>query len=156
MSEVRRNSRISSTRSPIQRASVSASPASLQTKHDARVMRSATTYVRKPPDSSTAFAPRWSDAVSPPSVCASGTTTSSSARPLSTTSPSSDSAYSPSETWSCATETGIVATPVTDSATFAYAREVDAPVQPERLAARGDRGGVVLARQAVGHAAILA
>ena len=35
-------------------------------------------------------------------------------------------------------------------------REVDAPVQPERLAARGDRVRVVLARQAVGHAAILA
>ena len=44
--------------SSIQRASASASPASWQTKHDARVIRSATTYVRKPPDSATAFAPR--------------------------------------------------------------------------------------------------
>ena len=91
LSAARSQSRISSTRGSIQRASVSASPASRQTKHDARVIRSATTYVRKPPDSATAFAPRCSDAVSPPSVCASGTTTSSSARPVSTTSPSSES-----------------------------------------------------------------
>ena len=46
--------------------------------------------------------------------------TSSSARPVSTTSPSSDSSYSPSETASCATETGIETRPVTDSAAFAY------------------------------------
>ena len=81
---------------------------------------SAITYVRQPPDSAIAFAPRCTEAVSPPSVCASGTTTSSSARPVSTTSPSSDSSYSPSETASCATETGIDTRPVTDSAAFAY------------------------------------
>src|SRR6266498_3998659 len=106
MSELASHSRISPTRSSIQRASASASPASWQTKQDARVIRSATTYVRNPPDSSTALAPRWSDAVSPPSVCASGTTTSSSALPLSTTSPSSVNTYWPSETRSSATDTG--------------------------------------------------
>ena len=130
MSDERSHSRISSTRSSIQRASVSASPASRQTKHDARVIRSATTYVRKPPDSSTARAPRWSDAVRLPSVCASGTTTSSSSRPVSTTSPSSESSYCPSEMLSCATETGISTTPVTDSAAFAYALRSTSPSRP--------------------------
>src|SRR5215207_4374805 len=56
-----------------QRASLTASPAVLQMKQLARVIRSAITYVRKPPDSVTACAPRYSDAESPPSVCASGT-----------------------------------------------------------------------------------
>jgi hypothetical protein len=46
---------MSSTCAPIHRASVSASPALRQTKHDARVMRSATTWVAKPPESSTAL-----------------------------------------------------------------------------------------------------
>ena len=79
----RRCRRCAGTRASRRRARRSSARASarrrrrLQTKHDARVIRSATTYVRKPPDSSTAFAPRCSDAVSPPSVCASGTTTSS-------------------------------------------------------------------------------
>src|SRR5581483_10792907 len=65
-----------------------------------------------------------------PSLWASGTTTSPSARPLSTTSPSSESEYSPSETRSCATETGIVATPVTDSAAFAYGARSTSPSRP--------------------------
>ena len=91
MSDVRRNSCIAGTCSSIQRASVSASAASRQTKQDARVIRSATTCVRKPPDSATASAPRCTDAVSPPSVCASGTKTASSARAVSTTSPLSPS-----------------------------------------------------------------
>src|SRR5690242_13820588 len=121
---------MSSTCEPIQRASVSASLASRHTKHDARVMRSATTCVTKPPDSSTAFAPRCTDAVSPPSLCASGTTTSSTARPDSTTSPSSDNEYCPSDTCSCATDTGIVATPVTDSAAFAYGARSTSPFSP--------------------------
>src|SRR4029079_18876058 len=101
-------------------ASLSASPELLQTKQDALVILSAITYVRQPPDSAIALAPRCTDAVSPPSVCASGTTTSSSARRVSTTSPSSDSSYSPSETATCATETGIETSPVTDSAAFTY------------------------------------
>ena len=45
MSDVRRNSCIAGSCSSIQRASVSASAASRQTKHDARVIRSATTCV---------------------------------------------------------------------------------------------------------------
>ena len=51
-----------------------------QTKQDARVIRSARTYVLKPPDSATARAPRCSDVESPPSVWASGTKTESRAR----------------------------------------------------------------------------
>ncbi len=120
LSASRRNSRIAGTSPSIQRASASASPASLHTKQDARVILSAITYVMQPPDSAIAFAPRCTEAVKPPSVCASGTTTSSSERPVSTTSPSSDNSYSPSETASCATETGIETRPVTDSAAFAY------------------------------------
>ena len=130
MSALRNHSRISSTRSSIHRASAIASAASRQTKHDARVIRSKSTWVRKPPDSSTARAPRWRDAVRLPSVCASGTTTSSSSRPVSTTSPSSDSSYRPSATFSCATETGISASPVTDSAAFAYAPRSTEPSMP--------------------------
>src|SRR5918996_4816212 len=41
-----------------QPASATASPADLHTKQLARVIRSASTYVRKPPDSPTARAPR--------------------------------------------------------------------------------------------------
>ena len=90
MSELRDHSRISPTRSSIQRASASASPASRQTKQDARVIRSRRRMSGTRP---TARRPsrRAERAVSPPSVCASGTTTSSSARPVSTTSPSSES-----------------------------------------------------------------
>ena len=108
------------TCSSIQRASASASPESLQMKQDALVILSAITYVLQPPDSAIAFAPRCTEAVRPPSVCARGTTTSSSARPVSTTSPSSDNSYSPSETASWATETGIDTRPVTDSAARTY------------------------------------
>ena len=125
---------------------------------------SATTYVRNPPDSATAFAPRCSDAVSPPSVCASGTVTSSTARPRSTISPSSDSSYSPSETVSCATDTGITATPVTVSAAPAYGSRsaaVTAPSSPSaswraRIDAasflRGSRGGTAAFSQSIGSA----
>ena len=81
------------------------------------MIRSASTYVRKPPDSATARAPRWSDADRPPSVCASGTNTESRARPVSTTSPpGSRSSYSPSSSSSGpTTETGITAAPVSIS-----------------------------------------
>ena len=44
------------------------------------MIRSTSTCVRKPPDSVTALIPRCIEAVSPPSVCASGTKTSSSLR----------------------------------------------------------------------------
>ena len=129
---------------------------------------SATTYVRNPPDSATAFAPRWSDAVSPPSVCASGTTTSSAARPRSTTSPSSDSSYSPSETVSCATDTGITATPVTVSAALvngSRSTPVTAPSSPSaswraRIDAasflRGSLGGTAAFSQAIRSAPMAA
>ena len=50
--------RIASTSPSTQRASATASPVERQTKHDARVMRSRSTYVRKPPDSAAARAPR--------------------------------------------------------------------------------------------------
>src|SRR3954451_18373044 len=120
LSDSRRQSRIDGPCSSTQRARVSASPLLLQTKQDARLILSEITYVRQPPDSAIAFAPRCTEAVRPPSVCASGTTTSSSLRPVSTTSPSSDNSYSPSATASCATETGIATKPVTDSAAFAY------------------------------------
>ena len=71
-----------------QRASSTASPVDLQMKQLARVIRSASTYVRKPPDSVTARAPRYSEAERPPSVCASGTYTVSDSRPRSSTTPS--------------------------------------------------------------------
>src|SRR3954451_3555920 len=129
-SEGRSHCLSSGTRSSIQRDSATASPVSRQTKHEGRVIRSATTCVRKPPESSAARAPRCTDAVSPPSVCARGTTTVSSARPDSTTAPSSSSSYSPSETRSCATDTGMTATPVTDSAAFAYAVRSTSPSSP--------------------------
>ena len=55
----RRATRASRGSSPsIQRASATACSVSAQTKHDARVIRSASTWVRKPPDSAAAFAPR--------------------------------------------------------------------------------------------------
>jgi hypothetical protein len=52
-------------------------------------------------------------------VCAEAARKLGRLRAASTTSPSSDNAYVPSETCSCATETGITAMPVTDSAAFA-------------------------------------
>src|ERR1051325_6283239 len=111
------HARIASSSPSSHRASSIASAAAEQTKHEARVMRSASTYVRNPPDSATARAPRCRDAESPPSVCASGTKTESRARPVSTTAPSgSRSSYSPSSTSSGpTTETGITAAPVSIS-----------------------------------------
>ena len=107
MSEFVRNSRIAGSCSSTHVASVSASPLDLQTKQDARVILSETTYVRHPPDSAIAFAPRCTDAVSPPSVCASGTVTSSSARPVSTTCRPPTARTRRARPASCATETGI-------------------------------------------------
>src|SRR5215204_6742915 len=130
-----RNVRIAGTSPSSHRASVSASPADLHTKQDALVILSAITYVRKPPDSAAAFAPRCTDAVSPPSVCASATGTSSSERPVSTTSPSSESSYVPSETASCATETGSTATPVTDSAAPVHGERSSDVASPSRPSA---------------------
>src|SRR3954454_24836098 len=130
MSDVRSQSRISGRRSSIQRDNANASPASRQTKHDARVIRSATTCVRKPPESSAARAPRCTDAVRPPSVCARGNATSSSERPDSTTVPPSSSSYSASDNRSGATDTGMTATPVTDSAAFTYAVRSTSPSSP--------------------------
>ena len=66
-----------------------------------------------------ASAPRVIDAVSPPSVCASGTCTVSVARPVSTTSPSSFSSYVPSAISTGTAETGMTATPTSDSAALA-------------------------------------
>ena len=79
---------IAGSSASIQRASATASAASRQTKHEARVIRSCRTYVRTVPAAS---APRVIDAVRPPSVWASGTCTVSVARPVSTTAPSSES-----------------------------------------------------------------
>ena len=75
-----------------------------------------------PPDSSAARAPRYSEAESPPSVCASGTNTSSLVRPFSTSAPSgSDSSYCPSSIVSGpTTATGTTATPVSASWAFAH------------------------------------
>ena len=50
--------RISATCASRNRASATASSVDAQTKHDARVIRSARTAVRKPPDSAAARAPR--------------------------------------------------------------------------------------------------
>src|SRR5436190_4271617 len=101
----------------IQRARCTASSAEEQTKHDARVIRSARTKVRKPPASCTARAPRCIDAERPPSVCASGTKAVSCARPVSTTAPSgSRSSYSPrSRSSGPTTDTGVTAAPVSIS-----------------------------------------
>jgi hypothetical protein len=117
------HSRIAGTSPSSQRASATASPALLQTKQDALVILSRIMYVRNPPDSAAAFAPRWREAERPPSVCASGTNTSSSARPRSASSPSgSASSYSPSSTVTGTTATGISAAPV--SASWAPAQGV--------------------------------
>ena len=96
-----------------QRDSAIACAASAQTKHDARVIRSASTYVLTTP---AALAPRVIESVRLPSVCASGTSTSSSPRPRSTTVPSPSSSYEPSSIRIGQTETGITATPVSASA----------------------------------------
>src|SRR5881398_3832288 len=50
--------RISATCASRKRASCTASSVDLQTKQDALVIRSASTYVLKPPDSAAALAPR--------------------------------------------------------------------------------------------------
>ena len=63
-------SRIAGSSASIQRASVIASVASAQTKHEARVIRSASTCVRTVP---AAVEPRVIESVRLPSVCASGT-----------------------------------------------------------------------------------
>src|SRR5436190_5512757 len=73
--------RISATCASRKRESATASAVEAQTKQDARVILSRRTYVLNPPDSATARAPRYSDAESPPSVCASGTKTRSCERP---------------------------------------------------------------------------
>ena len=128
-----------------QRARAIASAASPQTKHDARVMRSCRTYVRIVPAAS---APRVIDAVSPPSVCASGTRTVSVARPRSSTAPSSPSSYAPSSISSGTAETGITATPTSDSAAAANGSRSTLVTRPSvtPIAARRASigGGVVL------------
>src|SRR6185295_17585561 len=53
--------RISATWASRKRESVTASSAELQTKQEARVIRSRSTKVLKPPDSETARAPRYSE-----------------------------------------------------------------------------------------------
>src|SRR3990170_794196 len=50
--------RIASASDPTHRASSTASPVDLHTKHDALVILSLSTYVLKPPDSAAARAPR--------------------------------------------------------------------------------------------------
>src|SRR5438105_12287483 len=65
--------RISATCASRKRAREIASSVVLQTKQDALVILSFSTYVRNPPEAAAAFEPRWSDAERPPSVCASGT-----------------------------------------------------------------------------------
>src|SRR6476620_11410395 len=109
--------RISATCASRKRASCTASSVDLQTKQDALVIRSWSTYVRKPPDSAAARAPRYSDAERPPSVCASGTNTSSEERPVSETRPKgSSSSYSPSSICKGpTTDTGMTAAPVSIS-----------------------------------------
>ena len=62
------HARIVSTSPSIQVAKASASLADLQTKQDARVILSWSTYVRKPPDSAAALAPRKSESDIDPSV----------------------------------------------------------------------------------------
>src|SRR2546423_9713419 len=58
--------RISATCAARNRDSATASSDDVQTKQEARVMRSPSTYVLKPPDSLAALAPRYSDADRPP------------------------------------------------------------------------------------------
>ena len=90
-SSAARNARRSSTDASSHLARVSASSVSLQIKHDALVILSLTTYVRKPPEVAAAFMPRDIEAERPPSVCASGTSSSSCARPVSRSVPSGSS-----------------------------------------------------------------
>jgi hypothetical protein len=52
------HSRIAGSEASIQRPSAAASAAERQMKHEARVIRSPSTSVRKPPDSAAALAPR--------------------------------------------------------------------------------------------------
>ena len=81
------------------------------------------TYVRNPPDVAAAFIPRDMEAERPPSVCASGTSTSSCARPVSRNVPAgSSSSYAPSSTTSGpTTATGIAVAPVCDSCARVHA-----------------------------------
>ncbi len=69
-SEPASQSRIAASSLSIQRPRAIAAAASAQTKHDARVIRSARTWVRTVP---AAVEPRVIDSVRLPSVCASGT-----------------------------------------------------------------------------------
>ena len=110
-----------SSSASIQAASSSASTTDLQTKQDALVILSWSTYVLKPPDSAAARAPRKSESDIEPSVCASGTKTSSVLRPRSTTFPSgSVSSYSPRAIVSGPiTAVGMTDTPVSASCAFA-------------------------------------
>src|ERR1700761_3148555 len=80
-----------------------------------------------------ASAPRVMDAVSPPSVCASGTCTVSAVRPVSTTSPRSESSYAPSSISTGTAETGMTAPPTSDSAAPANgSRSTDVVRPPSR------------------------
>src|SRR5919109_5320961 len=114
--------RMLSTSLSTHRASWIASSADLQTKQDALVILSYSTYVLKPPDSAAALAPRKSESDIEPSVWASGTKTSSVERPRSTTAPSgSESSYSPSEIVSGPiTAVGITEIPVSASCDFTH------------------------------------
>src|SRR5215204_2471813 len=118
-----RNARSSSTDPSSHFASITASLVSLQIKHDARVILSCKTYVRNPPEVAAAFIPRDIEAERPPSVCASGTSTSSCARPVSRNVPAgSSSSYAPSSTTSGpTTATGIAVAPVCDSCARVHA-----------------------------------
>src|SRR5918998_4106257 len=113
---------ISSTSLAIQLASSIASATDLQTKQDALVILSYRTYVLNPPDSAAALAPRKSESDIEPSVCASGTKTSSVDLPRSTTLPSGSlSSYCPSEIVSGPmTAVGITESPVRASCAFAH------------------------------------
>src|SRR5687767_5552572 len=72
-SSAARKERMSSSASSSQLASCTASAVSLQTKQEALVILSYSTYVLNPPATAAALAPRVTEAERPPSVCASGT-----------------------------------------------------------------------------------
>ena len=148
--------RISATCASRNRAERTASSVEPQTKHDARVIRSPSTYVRKPPDSAAARAPRYSETESPPSVCASGTKTSSAARPVSDelgrTAPPARTRRARARAGRRPT-TGITAAPVSISCACDERLEVDARSRRRRVASASwralDRVGVVLPRPAL-------
>ena len=112
-SEDSSHARSAGSSSSIQRASVTAAVASAQTKHEARVIRSARTCVRTVP---AAVEPRVIESVMLPSVCASGTWIVSVSRPVSRTAPSSVRSYCPRSIVTGQAETGMTATPVSASA----------------------------------------